>query len=103
MSGVDSAVTYVVSGFDACPYYHKAVATVAAGEKAHPDKVKLSKKVFPRDEYHVFRAATLEKLGKDKNSHTTCPLVFTVDSNETPQTFIGGCDATIAYFAKNFA
>ena len=102
MSGSSSVVTYFVRGFDTCPYFARAAGVVRDAAKAHSDSVAADVKGGTRDEYHVLRASILKNtLGKDADSHKTCPLVYSVGA-DGKASYIGGCDATVALFSKLF-
>lgn len=94
-------VHVIVSGFKDCPYYQKAVAEGQRYAAAHPDHLTITVVEKPRPQFHEYREATLKNLGKNPDSHKTCPLVFTHVTNK-PMDFIGGCDSFINFLRTEF-
>ena len=83
-----------IAGFTACPYYQKAALAIKQALGSVHDVVSPT-----RDEYQVWLKEERPKLQLEGNahlSHTTCPFVWDMDS----QQFIGGCDDTLAFLLK---
>jgi len=95
----DKMTTYIVMGFDTCPYFQRAYRA-GMDWAARRNDVSVASKVSSRTEFHAQRPDILSQLGMSENEHTTCPLVYTIDSDGKPKEYIGGCDKFLAYIAR---
>lgn len=94
--------TYTITGFSACPCFHKALAAVKEYSEANPDKIDFDKIEFSgRPDYNVHREKVLQDLGKSTDFHKTCPLIYTTDLQK-PRDFIGGCDDFLAHLSNTY-
>ena len=93
----NSLRTLTVVGYAGCSYFDRAASAAQTLEKTHPAEWKAHVESYSRPEYLAWLKPVADQ---HKVKHTSSPIVFIGTAKDGE--YLGGCDATIAWLAKNY-